>query len=376
MKTILAWRILTHERGRGILAVIGIFVAVLLIFLQLGFFFSVPKGGMLLYDNMRFDLILASRAYVFQGQSQDFPRRRLFQAESDPDVLAVAPLYQDVASWRDIGGKAQREIFVMGIDLDRPVFTTPSIRRQIEALRPPDEIIVDSATRPIYGPLVPGRQVEIGNRTVTIAGQYELGTGFVGLGAALASDQEFLRLFPRRTLAEVNLGLVTLRPGGDPETVAVRLRAGLPADVDVYTREGLTAHEVAHWVIRTSTGLVFGFGVAVAFVVGSVILYQTLATQILRYMPQYAVLKAMGYTDWYLGDVVLRVAGIMSAFAFVPAVVFAIAIYAIVRAATLLPIEMTVGRLHSVLGITLVMAATSALVSIRAVTLADPVDLF
>ena len=117
--------------GRSILAILGIFVAVLLIFLQLGFFFSVPKGGMLLYDNMRFDLLIASRAYVFQGQSQLFPRNRLFQAASDPDVAEAAPLYEDVAIWRDTIGRMQREVFVMAVDLDRPVFTTPSIVRQI-----------------------------------------------------------------------------------------------------------------------------------------------------------------------------------------------------------------------------------------------------
>ena len=376
MKSVLAWRILTHERGRSILGILGIFVAVLLIFLQLGFFFSVPKGGMLLYDNMRFDLLIASRAYVFQGQSQLFPRNRLFQAASDADVIEAAPLYEDVAIWRDTIGRTQREVFVMAVDLDRAVFVTPSIVRQIGVLRTPDVVLVDSATRPTYGPLTPGRPVEVAGRHVTIGGTYNLGTGFVGLGVALVGDQEFLRLFPQRTLAGVNLGLVTLRPGADPDAAAARLRARLPADVDVYTRETLTSHEVSHWVVRTSTGLVFGFGVAVAFVVGSVILYQTLATQILRYMPQYAVLKAMGYSTWYLGDVVLRVAGIMSVVAFVPAAIFAVVIYAIVRAATMLPIQMTPGRLASVFAITLVMSAGSALLSIRVVGRADPVDLF
>ena len=139
---------------------------------------------------------------------------------------------------------------------------------------------MDNATRPTYGPLTPGRPIEVAGRAVTIGGTYDLGTGFVGLGVALVGDQEFLRLFPQRTLAGLNLGLLTLRPGADADAVAARLRARLPADVDVYTRETLTSHEVSHWVVRTSTGLVFGFGVAVAFIVGSVILYQTLATQI------------------------------------------------------------------------------------------------
>ncbi len=375
MKTVLAWRILTHEKGRGVLAVMGIFIAVLLIFLQLGFYFSVPKGGMLLYDHMRFDIMLTSKAYVFQAQSQSFPRRRLYQALSDPDIASAVPVYQDTSTWLNVGDKVQREVFVIGLDLDQPTFAVPGIESQLALLRHPDTVLVDSATRPVYGRLTAGRQVEIGHRVVTIGGTYDLGTGFVGLGVAVASDQQFLRFFPERSLSEVNLGLLSVKRGADVEAVAARLQAALPADVEVRTREALTDHEVAHWVVRTSTGLVFGFGVLVAFIVGMVILYQSLATQILRYLPQYAVLKAMGYTNLYLGDVVLRVAGMMSAFAFVPAVLFAIIIYAIVRSATLLPIEMTVVRMASVLSITLFMSAISALLSLRALQRADPVDL-
>ena len=64
----LAWRILTHDKGRTALALVGIFMAILLVFIQLGLFFAVPQGGMLLYDNMRFDLLLVSNHYEYQAQ--------------------------------------------------------------------------------------------------------------------------------------------------------------------------------------------------------------------------------------------------------------------------------------------------------------------
>ena len=52
----LAWRILAYDKGRTALAVAGVFLAILLVFVQLGFFIAVPQGGMLLYDRTRFDL--------------------------------------------------------------------------------------------------------------------------------------------------------------------------------------------------------------------------------------------------------------------------------------------------------------------------------
>jgi hypothetical protein len=86
----IAWRILMHEKGRNALAVGGIFIAVLMIFLQLGFYFSVPKGGMRVYDRLRFDLLLTSSAYDFQGRSYDFPRCRKWNRQ----CLFISPQHR------------------------------------------------------------------------------------------------------------------------------------------------------------------------------------------------------------------------------------------------------------------------------------------
>jgi hypothetical protein len=44
----LARRILKHEKGRTALAITGVFMAILLIFVELDFFFVVPQGGITL----------------------------------------------------------------------------------------------------------------------------------------------------------------------------------------------------------------------------------------------------------------------------------------------------------------------------------------
>src|SRR5262249_48506663 len=91
MNAFVAWRMLTHEKGRNSLAIGGIFIAVLMIFLQLGFYNCVPKGGMLTYNGLRFDILLTSASYVSQVQSYDFPRQRLYQALSLPWSAPLGP---------------------------------------------------------------------------------------------------------------------------------------------------------------------------------------------------------------------------------------------------------------------------------------------
>src|SRR4029077_14152290 len=161
------------------------------------------------------------------------------------------------------------------------------------------------SARSVFGPLQAGRAVDIAGHRMTIGGVYELGTGFLGLGIALASEANFFRMFPERPPDTVNLGLVSLKPDADPDRAAQALRAILPADMQVFTRPELVAHEVAYWTTRTATGLIFGSGLVVSFVVGILVLDQTLAPQITRQLPQFATLKAIGYTNRYLNAIVM-----------------------------------------------------------------------
>jgi putative ABC transport system permease protein len=371
-----AWRILTYEMGRTTLAVGGIFIALLMIFLQLGFYVSVPEGGMQVYNGLRFDLLLVSRDYVYQAESYEFPRRRLYQALSLPEVESAEPVYQGDGHWLNADGHESRDIFIFGVRARHGIFAAPEIDQHVAELRRPDTILVDNQTLPMFGALTPGRKVEINHRGVEIAGTYRLGTGFIGLGAAITSDVNFIRIFPQRTLAAVNLGLVTLRPGSDADRAAARLRAMLPSDTEVFTHAQLPDHEVEYWNKRTATGLIFGFGVVVSVIVGIVILYQTLATQIARQLPQYATLKAMGYGDADLRRIVIYLALLVSSVALVPAIAAAIAIYGKVRVVTRLPIEMTLSRLIAVTLAAILMSLASSLLAVRGVGRADPADLF
>jgi putative ABC transport system permease protein len=376
MSTFVAWRMLVHEKGRNLLAIAGIFMAVLMIFLQLGFYAAVPKGALLVYDHFRFDLLMTSSSYVVQSLPFDFPRQRLYQLLSLPQVASIAPIYQGQVSWLSPEDGIRREIFVMGFRLDDPVFAVPDIERQLDVLRRPDTVLADTKTKAAFGPLTAGRIVELAGRKIEIGGQYVLGVGFTGLGAVVASDINFIRIFPYRSLATVNLGLVRLKPGSNADEVATRIRAILPADTQVYTRAELNAHEGEQWLRRTATGIVFGFGVAISIIVGIVIVYQTLATQVTRQLPQYATLKAMGYSDAYLLRIVVALSTIMAGLAFIFAFGGTLAIYARVRVMTPLPVIMTWERGIGVLILSVAMSAASAILAVRILRRANPADLF
>src|SRR5207237_6239654 len=205
-------------------------------------------------------------------------------------------------------------------------------------------------------PLQSGRVVELNGRRVTIGGDYVLGTGFLGLGVVLANEANFFRIFPNRRPEQVNYGLVTLRAGADPDLVARELRGLLPNDVQVFTRRELAAHEISFWTTRTGSGLIIGSGLIVVYVVGLMVLYQTLATQITRQLPQFATLKAIGNSNGFLNAIVLIEAVLVMVIAFVPQLSATLGIYAVIRRETLLPVNMTAAQLGGVFTITLLMS--------------------
>jgi putative ABC transport system permease protein len=331
---------------------------------------------MLLYDRMRFDLLMASSEYEYQAQPGAFPRARLDAARRLPQVAAATAVYFGQGKWESGEDGKVLDVFVIGFDPQARVFTPADIYRQRAALGQADGILVDSATRPMFGPLTQGRTVEIDHKPMTIAGQYVLGTGFMGLGVILVGEPGFARLFPYRGLDRVNLGAIELRPGTDPEAAAAALRAASGNDVQVFTRPELETRETAYWTTRTSVGLLFGSGLLVAFIVGIMVVYQILATQISRQLPQFATLKAIGYADRALGGTVIAMALLIVAAGFVPALAAALGIYRVIRDETLLPVTMTPARVGAVLAAALAMAVFSALFSAGSLRRADPADIF
>jgi putative ABC transport system permease protein len=113
-----------------------------------------------------------------------------------------------------------------------------------------------------------------------------------------------------------------------------------------------------------------------AFVVGVVIVYQVLSTDVNAHLKEYATFKAMGYSNTYLLGVVFEEAIILAMLGFVPGVVLPHILYALASKATALPIYMTVSRAILVLVLTVMMCMLSGAIATRKLQAADPADMF
>jgi putative ABC transport system permease protein len=122
--------------------------------------------------------------------------------------------------------------------------------------------------------------------------------------------------------------------------------------------------------------VIFGFGTIVGFLVGTVIVYQILYSDVSDHLPEYATLKAMGYSDRYLMGVVLQEALILAILGFIPGFAVSLGLYGLIAQATLLPVVMSLNRATLVLSLTLTMCVASGAIALRKLQAADPADIF
>jgi putative ABC transport system permease protein len=384
----LAWLQLKKEKLRLLVALSGTAFAVILIFMQLGFQDALFSSSVRYHSNLDYDIAMISPKTDFIVQPENFPRRRIIQALGVEGVASVSPVYLGQGRWRNPEVPTEtRGIFVVGFDPSDPVFDLPEVNDQVDLLRMPDVLLYDRDSRPEFGRIPEllqeahargekGVETEIANRSVEVVGLFRLGTSFGIDASVVTSDLNFRRIFPFRKAGQINLGLIRLEPGVNPEEARDRIAASIPTDVEVLTRAGFIQREVDYWSSATPIGYVFSFGVIIGLTVGGIIVYQILFADVSDHLQEYATLKAMGYTNGYLFKVVLQEAVILAVLGFLPGLGVSLLLFRMAGEATRLPLEMDLSLGLFVLAMTVVMCAISGAIALRKVRSADPAEIF
>ena len=392
-RTPLAWRNLTHDWRRLSVAVGGIGFAVLLMLMQIGFMYALFDSPFKVVDGLNGDLFLISKARYAVAAEKRFPIERIHQAASCPGVRAAYPVYSErtIAILRTLAGTRPNKgypIRVIGFDLDLPVFRTAEINEQLGEIRPPQTALIDRQSKRNKfefdfndNVVLRSQPAELANQRIQIVGTFNMGTDFAHDGNMIMSEENFASYFPQRRmhgdpLSVVDLGVLVLNEDADIVSVQKELQQSLEEDVFVKTREEYRLKEKEFWNTSTPIGRIFFAGVLVGFVVGVIICYQIIYSDIADHMSEFATLKAMGYTGRYFVNLIVNESLLLSLLGFVPGVVIGQVLYWYVASTTGLPMEITVGRASFVLMLTILMCTASGLLAVRKLLQADPASLF
>jgi putative ABC transport system permease protein len=262
------------------------------------------------------------------------------------------------------------------------IFNLAGVQENLDKLKLPDVVLYDRSSRQEYGPIAAefeqGKNViaEVNRRKIKVGGLFTLGASFGADGNLITSDLNFLRIFPQHERGLINIGLVRLKPGADATVVAQSLRNFLSKDIKVLTKQEFIDYERNYWASSTAIGFIFTLGTIMGFIVGTVIVYQILYTEVADHLAEYATLKAIGYTHNYLLFVILQEALILAFLGYIPGFAVTMFLYDRARFATLLPIFMSSERAIMVLILTLIMCFASGTIAVRKLQSADPADIF
>ncbi|MFT4742964.1 MAG: putative ABC transport system permease protein [Yoonia sp.] len=378
----IGWLQLSHSKGRLIAAVSGVAFANLLVFMQLGILGALNSSTVAPYSLLGADIILSSQAGNTLTDSDNVAQVWMFQALSVPGVAAASPIFIGNLPITLVDGTSAT-LLTFGVDATKLGFVSPSIAKSLGQLTIENTALIDKGTRGVPADVIAG--IEAGNpfsfeangRTLSAIATMNVSGGFLADGMMVTSDQSFFRLFGARTSAAPNHILLQVDEGVSHDAVATRLRAALPAQsVKIQTLQEAAGADLAFMSTQRPTGIIFGFGVFMGILVGLVIVYQVLSTDVADHLREYATFKAMGYGNTFFLGIVFEEAIVLAIFGFIPGLIVSMGLYAGLVSVTGLPVEMDIGRAVLVFLGTLTACTISGAIATRRLARADPADLF
>lgn len=379
---LIAWRQLSYQRMKLVVACAGVVVAVMLMLVQLGIREGALENSIAIAVKVQADLVVISPRTKTIFQSTQFPRRLLMRLAGHPAVDHVQEMYMSQARWRNPWEFREHPISVFGVDPRSPLIDFPGYSARADELQLPDRLIFDRNNRVTYGPVREHLdaegflETEINHRRVRVIGAIPVGISIVSDGNLFLSPTNFLRLFPQRNPGAIDLGLIRLKPFANPQRVLEEIRPLLGAEARLLTRDQLVDSESRFVRESAPIDFIFGMGAVVGFFIGFVVVYQILYTEVSNHLPQFATMKAMGFSDRTLLSIVYYQGLLLSVLGYIPGFLLALWLYQVATKAIQMPFSMTWNRGISVFLLTVVMCLLSATIALQKVRRVDPADVF
>ena len=382
----LAWLQLKRQPVRYLVAVTGIGFAALLMFMQLGFQSGLLRSATTFYQALETDLILINPATVNSGSYQQFPQSLLYRALGIEGVSKTIPLYVTNINAQQLGGVKPTSLRVIGFDPNETVLDVPAINSQRDLLKTPNFVLFDELglsikTGPVAKKVSKDGPLELilsnYSRSFRVMGLFKLGSTFVADSNLIASQATALDLaFPQVSVGEISLGLIRLDPSADIKRVQTYLKSLYGDQLQVLTKKELITQERDYWNNVSSFGVIFGFGTIMGLLVGGVVVYQVLYTDVSDHLKEYATLKAMGFSNKFVLMVVIQESILLAVSAFIPATLLSAALYAGLTAVSGIRLEMTADKTLLVGSLTMGLCAVASAIAIRKLQDADPASVF
>ncbi len=369
-----ALKIIFYDKVRSLITLAGGVFAVALIFAQIGIYLGLMETSSTIIDHTNGDIWITSKNSRNFDFSQPFPERKINQVLAAEGVKDAEKL---IVTWGVIkqkqGGTEQVEI--VGYNPDTGIGGPWKMKTgHFRDVKNGNYAIVDESSMRRIGEFNIGDYREILNKRLKVVGTSEEVKSFTTAPIIFTSYKTAQNLGSYVGTDNTVFIIVSVEDGYSDKEVINRLRRSL-SNVDIYTKDEFSRKTRLYWTIETGVGLSFLITILISFLIGMLIVGQTIYNSTIEYLKEFGTLKAIGATNLNIYQIIFSEALINASIGYVIGLIFTLLSIKIYDAIEMVfTIKLWVALL--VFFLSLIMCLSAAFFSVRKVRKIDPALLF
>src|SRR5206468_7742395 len=368
----LAWQNIIHDRSRFSVTVLGVSFAVFLMVFQGSLLVGFLRAASRLIDASDSDIWITARGVQAFEFGTTLESRVREMAAGVPGVMQTDRVCMAFAVYRTPKGK-QQVVALVGADPNvGKRFPVPDAPGSAEGMSP-DAVLDDVSDRDQIQVTVLPAEVEVNRHRASIERQIEGYGAFLGVPFLFTSYRNATRYMGFGP-EEAMYVLVHVDKGYSASDVQQSLRERVP-EVDVLTRDEFARKARTYWTIKTGAGGAILTGAGLGFLIGLVVVSQTIYANTMDNIEEYATLKALGASRAFVALIVCTqalicslVGSIVGLLVVVPLVDYAKSLISWVYIPWWLPVAMIVPSLF--------MCSLASIASVRSALAVEPGRVF
>jgi putative ABC transport system permease protein len=297
----LAWRNLSHDRLRFAVTIAGIAFATFLMIFQGSLLAGFVRASSKVIEASDADIWITPRGTSCFEFVSTVPIRFRDLAMGVDGVTDVKRIVTGFANWQKSSG-ARLTVLIISSDDISPRFPQPRFDDSGSAAIP-RAVVVDTSNLQTLGVDRLPTEVEINEQFASVPRSVNDFGSFMGspyVFTSYAERSRYISLNPEL----VTYLLVRVNDGKNVQGIKRQLSARMP-EVDVWTRDEFAANAATYWVAQTGAGGALMTAAVLGFIVGLVVVSQTIYATTMEHIEEFATLKALGASRWFIWKIVL-----------------------------------------------------------------------
>lgn len=369
----IALRNLLHDRLRLAAALTGVAFAVVLVTFQIGLLHRFLTDASAIIDRSEAPIWITSPSVTNFEYGSVLDERVYSQALAVPGVQRAERLAFVFARLRMPSGSYEG-CQLVGVDLAQGTRLPWAFRTgRREDLKFPEAISLDDTDIAKLGHPELGEYIEINDRRARVVAITRQHRSFIASPFVFTSLENAYRISDRLSPGSFTYLLVTPSPSADIEQVLAGLKR-IPG-VDALRASELATRSRTYWIFRTGAGFAIGVSTLLGFVVGTVIVGQTIYSSTMDRLKEFGTLKAIGASNRDLYRLIFSQALIYAAGGYVLGMAATTGVSHLADAVGS-PIRVTPLLVAGMLFITAAMCIAASFLSVARVTHLEPAMVF